>query len=161
MASPTRTQGNWAWAAAQLQAWPMRRWLVAGMVAPLAAVLMGVPTGLVHTSLYTRMLPATWWDYPIWVVSAGLIGLLAATYVRAPDMSQHVVRGVGGGVLSTFAIGCPICNKIIVALIGVSGALTYWAPLQPLIGVVSLLLLAATLAIRLRSAAAVCTLPRR
>jgi len=42
---------------------------------------------------------------------------------------------VGASVLATFAIGCPICNKLVVALLGVSGALTCWAPLQPLIGV--------------------------
>lgn len=41
-------------------------------------------------------------------------------------------------------------HQIVVALLGVTGALNYWAPLQPFLGMASLALLLATLAIRLR-----------
>ena len=61
-------------------------------------------------------------------------------------------------MLSTFAIGCPICNKLVVALVGASGALNYWAPLQPLLGLASVAFLPATLAVRLRGDRS-CTLP--
>lgn len=135
----------------QLALWPPRRWLAAALATIVAAAAMGVPTGVIRTSFYTRMTAVTWWDYPVWAISALTIGLLAATYVtvgrRDPGGSQRLL---GGGLLSTFAIGCPICNKIVVALIGVSGALNYWAPLQPLLGLVSVGLLLTTLAVRLR-----------
>ena len=141
---------------APITSWPARRWIIAMATGALAALAMGVPTGIVRTGFYTRMTPVTWWDYPVWALSALLIGLIAATYVRvgesspaAPDRSR---RTIGATLLSTFAIGCPICNKLIVALIGVSGALTYWAPLQPVLGVLSLGLLATGLAVRLRGA---------
>jgi len=141
-----------------MQTWPLRRWLVAVAVAVLAALAIGVPTGVVQTPFYTRMTPVTWWDYPVWAVSAVLVGLMAATYVRAgeprralPDRSG---RTLGATLLSTFAVGCPICNKLVVGLIGVSGALSYWAPLQPVLGVLSIALLAAGLLVRLRGAAA-------
>ena len=49
--------------------------------------------------------------------------------------------GVGAGVLSLLAVGCPVCNKLVVLAIGVTGAMTIWAPLQPLLGVVSLVLM--------------------
>jgi hypothetical protein len=75
----------------------------------------------------------------VWVISAMLVGLTAATYLRvagmqatAPDRSRRAVCAI---LLSTFAVGCPIGNKLVVALIGVSGALSYWAPLQPILGV--------------------------
>jgi len=149
-------------AVASLRAWPRRRWLVAVAVAVLAALIMGVPTGVVRTDFYTRMTPVTWWDYPIWATSALLIGLTAATYVRTggivaggPDRSG---RAIGATLLSTFAIGCPICNKLVVWLIGVSGALSYWAPLQPLLGMLSIVLLLAGLAVRLRGRVA-CPVP--
>jgi hypothetical protein len=122
-----------------------------------AAIAMGIPTGVVPSSLYRRMTPVTWWDYPIWAGSALLIGLSVATYVRIAPRGQPAEgtgRTLGGGVLSAFAIGCPICNKIVVALVGVSGALSYWAPLQPFLGLASVGLLAATLALRLRGLAA-------
>jgi hypothetical protein len=143
---------------ASMAAWPARRWFVAAVAGALAALLMGIPTGVVPTSFYTRMTPVTWWDYPVWALSALLVGLIAATYVRTAGASvaarDTTKRTLGATLLSTFAIGCPICNKLIVALIGVSGALSYWAPLQPVLGALSLGLLATALALRLRGAAA-------
>lgn len=145
--------------------WPLRRWLIAGAVAVVAALIMGVPTGVVATSFYTRMTPVTWWDYPVWAVSAVLVGLTAATYVRARDAMptagpNRTTRTAAATLLSTFAVGCPICNKLVVALLGVSGALTYWEPIQPVVGLLSIALLATGLAVRLR-AAATCPAPRR
>jgi hypothetical protein len=46
-------------------------------------------------------------------------------------------------------VGCPACNKIAVLLLGVSGALNLWAPIQPLVGVASVGLLAWALQRRL------------
>jgi len=120
----------------------------------IAAIVMGIPTGLVPSAFYHRMTPVTWWDWPVWVASALLIGLLFATYVRIPGVvgqqKATPVRSLGGSLLSVFAIGCPVCNQIVVAIIGVSGALNYWAPVQPLLGSFSVALLAAALLFRLR-----------
>ncbi|MHB8659517.1 MAG: hypothetical protein ACYC91_16515 [Solirubrobacteraceae bacterium] len=146
--------------AGQLVLWPARRWLAAAVIGSLAGLAMGVPTGVIRTSFYTRMTPVTWWDYPIWVISAAALGLLAATYLRlGRPGSSGGARAISGGVLTTLAIGCPICNKLVVALLGVSGALNYWAPLQPLLGLASVALLLATLTIRLRGERS-CTLTR-
>ena len=49
-----------------------------------------------------------------------------------------------------FAVGCPVCNKPIVVLLGASGALELWAPLQPVLGAVTIVFLAVALVIRLR-----------
>ena len=141
-----------------LVTWPPRRWIAAAIGAVVAALLTGVPTGVVATSLYTRMTPVTWWDYPVWAVSAVLVGLIVATYVpiagarpEAPDRSR---RTIGATVLTTLAVGCPVCNKLVVGLIGVSGALNYWAPLQPALGLLGIGLLGTALAVRLRGAVA-------
>ena len=146
-----------------MTSWPPRRWLAAASVAIMAALAIGVPTGIVETSFYTRMTPVTWWDYPVWALSAAMIGLIAATYVRLPSgvasaVPDRAKQTVGAGVLSVFAVGCPICNKLVVSLIGISGALKYFEPIQPLLGVAALAALAAGLAVRLR-AAAVCPTP--
>ena len=142
---------------AGVRAWPLRRWLTAVLVAAGAGVAIGVPTGIVPTSFYTRMTPVTWWDYPVWAISAVLVGLTAATYVRTaaepPATRVGSKRTVAATVLSTFAVGCPVCNKLVVALIGVSGALTYWGPFQPILGILSIAVLAAGLALRLRTLA--------
>ena len=44
-------------------------------------------------------------------------------------------------MLSVFAVGCPACNKLVVFALGASGALTYFAPLQPVLGLFTLGLL--------------------
>jgi hypothetical protein len=54
-------------------------------------------------------------------------------------------------VLSVLAVGCPICNKLVVLLLGVSGALTIFEPAQLYLGVVSVVLLAWTLRLRARA----------
>jgi hypothetical protein len=53
-------------------------------------------------------------------------------------------------LLSFFAVGCPICNKVVVVALGTSGALSWFAPVQPYLGVVALGLLAWALRVRLR-----------
>lgn len=144
--------------------WPRRRWIAAAGAATLVAVAIGVPTGVVPSALYHRMTPTTWWDYPVWAVSAALAGLTLATYVRAPrnekepETDRFTKRSLGATIFSALAVGCPICNKVVVALVGISGALNYWAPLQPLIGVLSVGLLSAGLLVRLRGEVA-CPLP--
>lgn len=114
-------------------------------------MLIGIPTVMIANPLFNRMTPIVWWEYPIWILSSALVGLIVATFVR-PDASESS-RGLGGaasgGLLSALAVGCPVCNKVIVMLLGVSGALQVWAPLQPLLGVLSVVLLAVAFARRI------------
>ncbi|MEU1273209.1 hypothetical protein [Streptomyces sp. NPDC005799] len=175
-----------------MRTWPLRRWLVAAAVTVLAALVIGVPTGVVSTPFYTRMTPVLWWNYPVWAFSSVLEGLVVATYVRprAAALPAQVgssliplgeaawnpasgevrsreeraaerpltARALLGGIGSTLAVGCPICNKLVVLAIGVSGALSYWAPVQPVLALASVALLGYALVRRLRSAE-VCALP--
>ena len=141
-----------------MRSWTRRHALVAVAATLVTAVAIGVPTGVIRTPLYTRMTPVLWWNYPVWVATAVLEGLLCATYVRASGAPRSG-RLIGGGLLATFAVGCPVCNKLVVLALGVSGALTYFAPLQPILALASLGLLAYALRARL-GAAASCPVPR-
>ena len=103
------------------------------------------------------MTPVLWWNYPVWVPSALLAGALTATYVRDPAVPVPATEGgktFAGTMLSLFAVGCPICNKLVVLALGVSGALTWFAPIQPLLALASLGLLAYALWARRRTAVA-------
>lgn len=140
-----------------------RFWLVAALATAGSLLVLGVPTAVIPNPFFIRMTPTETFNVVIWLASAPLIGLLIATYVRPP---RHAIRhrrdepGAGratlGGVAAYLAIGCPICNKVVVAALGVSGALSIFAPLQPLIGAASVALLGATLAWRLRARARRC-----
>jgi hypothetical protein len=145
----------------QLGSWGIRRWTVALVAAAVVAAAAGIPTDVLPTDLYRRMTPVVWWNYPIWALSAMLAGLVIASYVRSGDAAPARGQdggGVVGGLASFFAVGCPICNKLVVALLGVGGALSYFAPIQPVLGVLGVALLAATLVMRLRRLAA-CSAP--
>ena len=143
-----------------MNGWPARRWMAAFLGAVVAAMVVGVPSGIIHTAFYVRMTPAQWWNYPVWIATAVLSGLILATYVRTGLKSPVSSRvGVSANALSLLAVGCPVCNKLVVAAIGVSGALDLWAPVQPMIGIVSVAVMVWALRLRLRGER-VCPVPR-
>lgn len=121
-----------------------RFWLVAALATVGSLLLLGVPTAVIPNPFFVRMTPTETFNVIVWLLSAPLVGLLVATYVRPP---RHAVghpgdeagagRATLGGVAAYLAIGCPICNKVVVAALGVSGALSIFAPIQPLIGAAS------------------------
>jgi hypothetical protein len=133
-----------------LRSWPRVRWLAVVVGALATALLVGVPTDLVPTDLFTRMTPVVWWNCPVWAATSVLSGLVFATYVRTPQAATGQGRVVGGGLLSVFAVGCPVCNKLVVLVLGMTGAMTWFAPLQPALAGASVVLLGACLWQRLR-----------
>ena len=135
-------------------------------------------SAVIPNPVFGRQIPPEPFAIAIWLVSAPLMGLVAATYAAPPQASgtagplplapqatatepQGTTLGTIASLGAFLAIGCPVCNKIALVLLGTSGALTVFAPLQPVIGAGSLLLLAATLAwrLRLRARGGACALP--
>jgi hypothetical protein len=143
-----------------LTTWPLRRWLAALAGATVTALATGIPTDVVPNPLFDRMTPVVWWNLPILLATSVLGGLVIATYVRSPAPPSGLGAGAGGGLLSALAIGCPVCNKIVLVLIGTGGALGIWAPLQPVLALVSLALVAWALRTRLAAERA-CPIPAR
>ncbi len=119
------------------------------LAAVLSALVVGVPTDVVDTDWFTRMTPVRWWEYPVLTLTAVLTGLWFAI-VRAGADERGRAGVFGTTFLSTLAVGCPVCNKIVIGLLGVSGALGVWAPIQPVLAMVSLGLLGAAVVVRWR-----------
>jgi hypothetical protein len=151
-------------AGAALRTWRARQWAVAALGALATALVVGVPTDVVPTPLFSRAVPVQWWNYPALSVTAVLAGVTLSTYVRQPQRREPSTAGDGsrmgavGGLLTFFAVGCPVCNKLVLVLLGASGAMSYWAPLQPLLAVLSVGLLAEA-ALRRLSSRAECPVP--
>lgn len=139
-------------AANQLGQWPSRRWLAAGVAAVAVALLIGLPTDVIPNPVFGRPVPVTWWSYPVLAITSVLGGLLVATYVSAgdDDLDRAGRAGGAGGLLSFFAVGCPVCNKLVIVALGTTGALEWFAPVQPWLAVLSIVLLAWALVARLR-----------
>lgn len=132
--------------------WRQRQWLTAVVGAVAVALAVGLPTDVIPNPLFGRPVDVTWWSYPSLAVTSVLGGLLLATYVAQPQPVTHERRGIAGGLLGFFAIGCPVCNKLVVIALGTSGALDWFAPTQPILAVLSMVLLAVALRQRLNTA---------
>ena len=143
-----------------LRSWPARRWWVAAAWAVGTVLVVGLPTVLIPNGVFGRDIPVTWWAWPVLAVTAVLAGLVGATYVRSPmaASTKESTSGMVGGVLAYFAVGCPVCNKIALLAFGYSGALQWFAPAQPVLGVLGIGLLAFALHRRLRGEIA-CAVP--
>ncbi len=147
--------------------WSPRRWLAAGVAAIVTALVIGLPTDVIPNPVFGRPVPVAAWAYPVLLVTAVLAGLLFATYVRDADgvmitdeIDAPARRGTIGGALSYFAVGCPVCNKLVVLALGTVGAREWFEPIQPYLAAVSIVLLVVALRARLRNAAA-CPIPVR
>ena len=124
-----------------------------------AYFVMGLPTAVIDNPVFGRAIAVTAWSGPVLIVSSVLVGLIMATYVNPLESladRQMKVSGVGG-LLSFFAIGCPVCNKIVLLALGTSGALNFFAPLQPILAIAGVAFLVYALVQRLRNERA-CTL---
>ncbi|RXR25071.1 hypothetical protein EQW78_06335 [Oerskovia turbata] len=160
-----------------LSLWGPRQYGVAAVSALGVALLLGVSTVLVPNPFFSREIAVVPWNYPVWIATSLLAGMLVGTYVRggpapggapapggtpggaAGDESQDAppaetrdrsgALGMAGGVLAWFAVGCPVCNKLALLALGYSGAITWFAPVQPFLGIVSLLLTGVALFVRL------------
>ena len=150
----------------ELATWPLRRWNTAFGAALVVTLAVGLPTDVIPNPVFGRPVDVTWWSYPVLIVTAVLGGLLVATYVRLPDtlsvagpdqnledeLDTPGKAGGLGGLLSFFAVGCPTCNKLAVVALGSTGALDWFAPAQPMLAALSLVLLGWALRSRLRGA---------
>lgn len=136
-------------------------WSAAWSVISLLA--FGLATAIIPNPIFGREIPPEPFAIVTWIASAPLMGLVMATYTAAPpavpvqtleEPGSAPRDGTFFGGLAGFgaflAIGCPVCNKVALLLLGTGGAMTVWAPIQPIVGGVSLALLAGTLAWRLR-----------
>lgn len=123
--------------------WTPRHILVAIVGTAATALVIGLPTDVVPNPVFGRAVPVTWWSYPTLALVAALSGLLLASYVRPGgdvlvEAHDRPARGgAASGLVSLFAVGCPVCNKLVLLALGTSGAMTWFAPAQPLMAAAS------------------------
>jgi hypothetical protein len=128
---------------------------------------LGLIAAIVPNPVFGRQIPPEPFAIWVWLLSAPLMGVVLATYtapaprlpavplaIAAEDAARAEQRtsvlGTVAGLGAFLAIGCPVCNKVALVLLGWSGAMTIYAPIQPFIGAASLALLAGTVIWRFR-----------
>ena len=142
--------------------WPARRWVTAIAVAIATYFIIGIPTAVIENPVFGRAVGVTSWSVPVLIATSVLSGLLFATYVRMDEVitdESSAKVGSIGGFLAYLAVGCPVCNKLVLIALGSTGAIQYFGPVQPYLGAAGLLLLMYALRKRLVNEAQ-CSLPK-
>jgi len=127
-----------------LLTWPLKRWIVAGGAGLFSTLAIGIPTAVIPTPFFGRAVAVTTWSVPVLIATSILSGLLIATYIKTnevvPEDRSLKVGGLGG-FFSFIAVGCPVCNKVALIALGSTGAVKFFAPVQPYIAAAGIALL--------------------
>ncbi len=113
-------------------------------------VLLGTPTALIPNPFihYIRMTPVTWLDYFFLLTTGILLSANVIVFLEKKTKKEGAI--FGGGFLGFLAFACPICNILLVSLLGATFILEFIEPLRPLFGIASIVILLATLYLQLR-----------
>ena len=144
-----------------LFSWSRKRWIVAIGVTFLTYLFIALPTAVIANPIFGREIGVTSWSVTVIVVSSILTGLLTATYVKneySDENPRQLKIGSAGALLSYIAVGCPVCNKLVLVALGYSGAIQYFAPIQPYLALAGIALLMYSLRMRLSNEYS-CSLP--
>ncbi len=117
--------------------------------------LLGTPTALIPNPIihYTRMTPVTWLDYFFLFTTGILLSANVILFLEKKTKKEGAI--FGGGFLGFLAFACPICNVLLVSLLGATFILAFIEPLRPFFGAVSIVILLATLHFQLKQPACI------
>jgi hypothetical protein len=118
----------------------------------LTGLFISLPTAIIKTPIFGREIEVTPWSVPVVIATSILSGMLFATYIKMEqsiDEDRSLKVGGAGALFSFLAVGCPVCNKLALIALGYSGAIQYFAPVQPYLAAAGILLLAYALRKRL------------
>ena len=118
--------------------------LIAVGSAVLSYLIFGAVTAVIKNPFFTRMTPVGALENFSLAITSLLVGFYIGLvyYGRAAKKDKVCnASATTGGVFGFLTFGCPVCNRILVFLFGVTGVLTYFEPLRPSLGILSIGLL--------------------
>ena len=121
-----------------LKNWSKQRWLLAILSSIITGLVIALPTAIIENPIFGRHIAVTFCSI--------------ATYIRNEsilDEDKSLKLGTAGALFSFLAVGCPVCNKIALIALGYSGAIKYFAPVQPYLAILGVVILSYALIKRL------------
>jgi len=106
-------------------------------------VVLGTPTALVPNPFlhYVRMIPSTLLDYFFLATTSIMLAVLISLKLYYRSEKQLGAKEFVGSATGFIAFSCPICNMLLVALLGGATIMAFIEPLRPILGVVSIAVL--------------------
>lgn len=117
-----------------LRTWSFRRWSAVIISTIVTGLVISIPTAVLANPIFGREIVVTSWSVPVVLITSLLSGMLFGTYVKNDSANVEdtsIKIGTAGAFISFLAVGCPVCNKIVLIALGYSGAIKYFAPVQP------------------------------
>jgi len=114
-------------------------------------LIFGIPTDLVPNNYFIRMIPIKATDYIFLSLTSIMLGTYIALYYYDKKTNKKCnYTAYGGAVAGIFAVGCPICNVMLISLFSATAILTYFEPYRPILGVLSLGILGTALIYKIK-----------
>ena len=95
-------------------------------VAAVTFVVLGTVTALWENSLFVRMTPAGSLEIALLAIQSVLLGLFFAI----PRTACAGGQAGTGSVLAFLGVACPVCNKILLYVVGAELLLVYFEPVR-------------------------------
>jgi len=103
-------------------------------------IILGSISAVIPNSLFTRMTPVGFIEWGSLILTSLLIGLYIGLfyYIKKNNLGKCNLIATSGGILGFLTFGCSICNQLLILILGVSGVLTYFEPIRPILGIISI-----------------------
>ena len=108
-------------------------------------VVLGTVAALWQNPLFMRMTPAGGFEIALLLLQSVLAGI----YVGLPQSPCGKRTAGAGAIIGFLGIACPVCNKVLVLLIGSALLLEYFEPVRLYVALAGAALLAAAVWLKL------------
>lgn len=125
------------------------------VVAAVMFVILGTVAAIWANPLFMRMTPTSGFEVALLLLQS----LLAGIYVALPNAGCGQRTAGVGAVIGFLGVACPVCNKILVYLIGSTLLLEYFEPVRLYVAMTGVALLALAIWLKVRRKA--CVAPGR
>jgi len=103
-------------------------------------LIFGGVTALIKNPFFKRMTIPSFLDYFFLIIVSILIGVYVGLYFHNKNKKGNICA-YSGGFFGFFAIICPLCSILLIALFGASALIMYFEPIRPVLGFVAIILL--------------------
>lgn len=117
--------------------------LLATLASVILFFLFALPSAVIPNTFFIRMTPPTIYEWFVLITTAILGGTYIGLYYykKQQQNTKAACAVTGGSFLGFLTYGCAFCNKILIFILGISGIMTYFLPIQPYLGGVGIILL--------------------
>jgi len=114
--------------------------LIGILTSILVFLIFGGITALIKNPFFKRMTIPIFWDYFFLIIVSILIGVYVGLYFHNKNKKGSICA-YSGGFFGFFAIICPLCSTLLIALFGASALMMYFESVRPVLGFVAIVLL--------------------